>query len=716
MKQLIQNFKSGELYVDDVPPPSLTPGFVLVANSFSLISAGTEKSTVSVGQASLLGKAKQRPDLVKQVMANIKREGLLATVTKVRTKIESLKALGYSTCGVVLASMDSNVEFSPGTRVACAGQDYASHAEVVSVPQNLVVRVPDSVSDQEAAFTTVGAIALQGVRQADPKIGDHVAVIGLGLIGQLTCQILRANGCNVFGIDVSERMVGLAKTISADDAMTRNDQNLVTRIDAFTMGHGFDTVIITAGAQSNDPIELAGEILKKKGTVVVVGAVKMDLPRDPHYYRKEISLKLSCSYGPGRYDTQYEGEGIDYPYAYVRYTEKRNMEAFLRLLEKKALNLIPLITHTFDITDANAAYDMVLGNNPQPYIGILLQYPKSQEKNESIITCSPARTTSNRIGFIGAGSFAQSYLIPNIDKTIFSLDTVMTRTGVNAKSVATKFGFTKCTTDSSDILCNTSIQTVFIATQHDSHGQYVLEALRAQKHVFVEKPLCLSLVELEEIRNEVRKNPHLHLMVGFNRRFSSAAIKARSLLSSGGPVAMQYRVNAGFLPKDHWTQTPAGGGRILGEVCHFVDLAQYICDAAPVEVYAKRMTSISSSIKDDDNVHISIAMSNGSIANIAYLANGPKSMPKENIEAFSSGKSFVINDFRDAIYYSPKGDQKISCSGKGHREEVRAFLDAIHNGTQTPISFESIYLTTLTTYKILDALNTGLPQRIEIPA
>ena len=386
MKQLIQNFKTGDLYVDEVPMPAIKEGMVLVENHFSLISAGTERGTVKVAQSSLLGKARQRPDLVAQVLQNIKKEGLAATINKVKTKLDSLKALGYSTCGRVLASLDKNGLFKPGDLVACAGQDYASHAEIVAVPQNLVAKIPENVSLKEAAFTTLGAIALQGVRRAEPTLGEKICVIGLGLLGQITCQLLRANGYSVFGIDLNDHLVALANEIFADKALHRNNQNLMAACDNFTNGNGFDAIIITAATPSNDPIELSAQLARKKGKVVVVGAVKMDIPRDPHFYRKELELRMSCSYGPGRYDPKYEDNGTDYPFAYVRWTEQRNMEAFLDLLSRKAIDIKPLITHVFDINDAGNAYDIILGKTKEPYIGILLKYEQNEKKAQASCT------------------------------------------------------------------------------------------------------------------------------------------------------------------------------------------------------------------------------------------------------------------------------------------------------------------------------------------
>ncbi|HVF80715.1 MAG TPA: zinc-binding alcohol dehydrogenase [Flavisolibacter sp.] len=436
MKQLIQNFKTGDLYVDEVPLPSIKEGMVLVENQFSLISAGTERGTVKVAQSNLLGKARQRPDLVAQVLQNIKKEGLSATLNKVRTKLDSLKALGYSTCGTVLASLDKNGTFKPGDRVACAGQDYASHAEIVAIPQNLVAKIPDNVPFEDAAFTTLGAIALQGVRQTEPQLGERICVIGLGLLGQITCQLLKANGCAVLGIDLNERLIALASETAATKALHRNDPNLLAACDNFTKGHGFDAIIITAAAPSNDPIELSAQIARKKGKIIVVGAVKMDIPRDPHFYRKELDLRMSCSYGPGRYDTKYEDNGTDYPFAYVRWTEQRNMEAFLDLLARKAIDISPLITHVFDIDNAEQAYDIILGKTKEPHIGILLKYTANSAKRNTLVQVKNSPLSSINVGFIGAGSFAQSYLIPNAKAWGASLDGVVTSKGISSKNVA----------------------------------------------------------------------------------------------------------------------------------------------------------------------------------------------------------------------------------------------------------------------------------------
>ena len=715
MKQLIQNFKTGKLYVDEVPLPSISDGMVLVENKFSLISSGTEKGTVKVAQATLLGKAKQRPDLVAQVLQNIKKEGLSATLNKVRTKLDSLKALGYSTAGTVLASLDTNGNFQVGDRVACAGQDYASHAEIVAIPQNLTVKIPDNVSFEEAAFTTLGAIALQGVRQAGPRLGEKVCVIGLGLLGQLTGQLLKANGCDVFGIDLSDRLIALANEFSVTKALHRNDSNLISACDNFTNGQGFDSVIITAAAPTNDPIILSTELCRKKGKIIVVGSVKMDVPRDPHFYRKELDLRISCSYGPGRYDVNYEEGGKDYPFAYVRWTEHRNMEAFLNMVSKGLVNVKPLITHTFGIEQAEEAYEIVLGKNPQPHIGILLKYDENTEKNITFTQIRNQPLKKLNVGFIGAGSFAQSYLIPNVKSFGASLDTVVTSKGITSKNVGEKFGFNTCSADLKDVIGKEEINTIFIATPHSSHADLVIQSLNAQKSVFVEKPLAISEEELHKVI-EAKTSNNFPLMVGFNRRFAPVCLEIKKEFgNTGEPFVINIRVNAGFIPKDHWTQIPEiGAGRIIGEMCHFIDLMQFFTDSEPAKVYADCIQTNNEKLKSDDNIAIVIKFKDGSIGNLTYVANGDKSLPKEHIEIFSAGKVGVINDFQNGNFYNNNKTKSIKSSGKGHQQEVQAFLNALNNGEEAPITFRSICLTTLATFKISDSIKTGLPQNIDL--
>jgi predicted dehydrogenase/threonine dehydrogenase-like Zn-dependent dehydrogenase len=717
MKQLIQNFKTGKLYVDEVPMPSISSGMVLVENEFSLISSGTERSTVKVAQASLLGKAKQRPDLVAQVLQNIKKEGLAATFNKVKTKLDSLKALGYSTSGTVIASMDKNGLFKPGDRVACAGLDYASHAEIIAVPQNLVAKIHDNVSSEEAAFTTLGAIAIQGVRQADPKLGEKICVIGLGLLGQITCQLLQANGCKVLGIDLDENLIKVAGQIGLDKAIRRDNPNLISACDNFTGGYGFDAIIITAATQANDPIILSSEIVRKKGKIIIVGAVKMDIPRDPYFYKKELDLRMSCSYGPGRYDPEYEESGKDYPFAYVRWTEQRNMETFLDLLSRKVINIKPLITHVFDIDDAIKAYDIVLGKTKEMHIGILLKYKSNSTKQNTLTQIRNTPLNDINVGFIGAGSFAQSYLIPGVKSWGASLDGVVTSKGITAKNVLDKFKFNFCSSESNDILNKKEINTVFIATPHSSHSVLVIKALETDKAVFVEKPLAISLEQLNSVI-DAKVNYNQILMVGFNRRFAPICGRIKNEFKNiSEPLVVNIRVNAGSISKEHWIQqSEIGGGRIIGEMCHFIDLMQYFTDSEPVKVFAESISTGNNKIVPEDNIVIVVKFSNGSVGNLTYLANGDKSMPKENIEVFGAGKICVIHDFRSGNVFRGNKIIKLKSNGKGHKEEVEAFLNIVRDGKESPISFRSICLTTITTFKILDSLYTGLPQKIELNA
>jgi len=703
--------------VDEVPLPSLSTGLVLVENRFSLISSGTERGTVKVAQASLLGKARQRPDLVAQVLRNLRKEGISATLKKVQTKLDSLKALGYSSSGVVMASMDKGGLFQPGDRVACAGQDYASHAEVVSVPQNLVARIPDNVSFEEAAFTTVGAIALQGVRQAEPRLGENVCVIGLGLLGQLTCQLLRANGCHVLGIDLSDRLVTLAQQHSADKAINRSQPEVFKICDSFTSGFGFDSIIITAAAPSNDPIELAAEISRKKGKVIVVGAVKMDIPRDPHFYRKELDLRMSCSYGPGRYDSKYEEDGQDYPLAYVRWTEQRNMDAFLSLIAKGLVNLKPLITHNFDINDSQKAFDIVIGKTQEPHIGILLRYPDNSTKTHSIVRLNSLAKGKNgviQVGMIGAGSFAQSYLLPNIKTFGAVMHTVSNARGITSKNVAQKFGFANSSSSQEDVLKSTEINTVFIATPHNSHASLASAALRAGKNVFVEKPLAIDDNGLNEVIAAKGESKGV-LMVGFNRRFSSAARDIRKKVAAREePLVMNFRVNAGVIPKDNWIQRlEIGGGRIIGEMCHFFDLMQFLSDSLPVKVSAESIQTTNDRYVNHDNIVVSIKFKNGSIGTLTYVSIGDDSMPKEMLEVFCGGLACVIRDFKNVHFFEKGKEVKSECDGKGHREEVNIFLKAVQTGNSDPISFESLIATTRLSFKVIESLQTGLPQQID---
>lgn len=713
MKQITQKLKSGDMKIIDVPNPVLSYGSVLVKNYYSLVSAGTEGSTVKTARKSLLGKAKERPQQVKQVLDVFKSQGPVQTYRAVMKKLDAYSPLGYSCAGEVLEVGEGVTEFRAGDRVACGGLT-ASHAEIVSVPENLCVKLAPDADLKLAVYNTLGAIALQGVRQADLRLGETCGIIGLGLLGQLTGLLLRASGVRTVGIDVDPNMVEVAGKQCCDLALTRDADGIEGRISIFTDGLGCDAVIITAGSSSLDPINFAGAIARKKGTVVVVGAVPTGFDREPHYYKKELQVKMSCSYGPGRYDPVYEEKGMDYPAAYVRWTEKRNMQAFQELIYTRKINVSYLTTHIFKLEEAPSAYDMILKRS-EPSIGILIEYdtdkPVDRGLRITLKTESP-KSSAVAIGFIGAGSYAQSHLLPNIPKSEkVALKGVMTSTGASSRSVAERFGFRFSAGEDKDLLENDEINTIFIATRHDSHAQYVLKALKAGKHVFVEKPLCLSTGQLDEIADtyySTRNANHssLLLMVGYNRRFSPLAKMLKADLGEG-PMAMTYRINAGNIPLDSWIQDrEVGGGRIIGEVCHFVDFLTFMNGSLPVSVSAYAMSSPSNL---RDTVQISLAYQNGSIGSISYFTNGDKGLPKERIEIYSSGCTAVLDDFKEAAVYSggKSRKKKLMVQDKGQKEEVRLFIEAILNGQENVIPFEEMYSTSLVTFKIIESLQTG---------
>lgn len=707
MLQAIQYQKTGELSVKELPAPEMKPGMVIVRTLASLISAGTERTSVETAKASMIQKARSRPDLVRQVIDMAKREGLMNTIDKVRTRLDSYKSLGYSAAGVVIAS--SVDELAPGDRVACAGAGYASHAEVIAVPKNLVVKIPDEVSFDEACFTTLGAIAMQGVRQAKVSLGETVAVIGLGLLGQLTVQLLKASGCRVIGLDINERQFGLAREFGAD-AVAISGSGALGTIESFSRGIGADAVIITASTGSNEPMELALKAARKKGRVVVVGAIGMDMPRSP-FYEKELEVTIACSYGPGRYDPSYEEDGRDYPVAWVRWTERRNMESVIDLIAAKRLNVERMITHRIPIEQAERAYDLITGKINEPYIGIVLNYPDRGEKAliRTVQVGAGAQAKGGLgVAFIGAGNFAQSYLLPPAKKAGARLVTVATSTAVNAHTVAEKFGFSAATTDPDALLATKDVDAVFIATRHDTHGVYVAKALEAGKQVFVEKPLAINRPELETI-TALAEAKGGRVMVGFNRRFSASirAVKAH-FAGVGEPLVMTYRVNAGHIPLDSWVQADSQGGRIIGEGCHFIDTMQFLTDARPVSVYAAAIGSRNAQVRNADSVSITIRFSDGSIGTLLYLANGDPSVAKEFLEVFGGGRTAIMNNFREVTLAKGRSSKVEKFDGdKGHSEEVRLTLEAMKDGKPMPISYQSLRDTTLATFAALESLEIG---------
>jgi len=717
MKQVLQNRKSGELSVTEVPIPANQRGRLLVRTATSLISAGTERMAVELGQKSLVGKARERPDLVKQVIQKVKTEGLGNTINAVRARLDSTSALGYSAAGIVVDVGEGVAEFRAGDRVACAGAGYASHAEVISVPQNLCVQLPADVNFEAGAFGTLGAIALQGVRLAAPTLGESVVVIGLGLLGQLTVQLLKANGCRVFGLDLDPAKMQLALELGAD-AAALSGAEAKREVMQWTRGRGADAVLITAATRSDEPVRLAGEISRLKGRVVAVGLVGLAVPRNV-YYDRELSLTVSRSYGPGRYDPEFEERGHDYPFAYVRWTETRNIEAFLDLVAERRINIERLITHRIPIEEGERAYDLITGQAKEPYLGVVLTYDTERELKQRVELFAAQKTSPQqhmvRLGVIGAGNYGRGMLLPKFKSEGAEFHSIATASGVSALDVGKQFGFGAAVSGADEILSNPNINLVVIGTRHDTHADLARRVLAAGKHVFVEKPLALNDEELGAVLAAARDSSG-RLMVGFNRRFSPLAVAAKDLFAGRqSPLSIVYRVNAGRIAREQWPQDPEqGGGRIIGEVCHFIDLMQFFTGAPPVSVFAESIAARSHQIVNEDSVVITLRFADGSNGVIAYLAEGDPSLPKERVEIFGDGKSFVLDDFRSATSYQGGREQKtkLSRQDKGQAEEVRRACAVVLEGSPAPITLAELAATTRATFRIKDSLRLGQPVEI----
>jgi predicted dehydrogenase len=711
MKQLIQDLRTHEVSVDDVPAPRCQPGGVLVRTVASVISSGTERATVKLGSMSLVGKALERPDLVKSLFQRLRTAGLSDVVATVRTKLDRAMPLGYSAAGDVLEVGPGAEEFRVGDRVACAGLGYASHAELTWVPKNLSVRIPEDVDYDSAAFVTLGAIALQGVRVAEAKIGEHVAVVGLGLVGLLTAQILQAAGCEVWGIDLDPDRVALARELGVTRAYVNS---AFPSGGALAAAGGADALIITAATSSNEPIELAGQMARDRAVVVIVGDVRADVPREP-YYKKELQVRYSRSYGPGRYDPSYEEKGQDYPRGYVRWTEKRNMQAFLDLLAAKKIAPAKLITHRFGIERAREAYELLTGKRQEKHVAILISYPLTvpPSRRVELRLSVPAKKAGGakpgkiRIGWIGAGNFSRVKLLPALRRfDDVELVGLANATGVSARHVGKSFGFEYCTTDASAVLDDPTIDAVFVGTRHHLHGPMVLAALGCGKHVFVEKPLCVNERELDAISKLYARSDRI-LTVGFNRRFSPFAKECKEFFSAGRePLSFLYRINAGRLPDGHWVADPEQGhGRVIGEVCHFVDLLAFLSGSLPVEVQAWPTGDCA----DESNVHIHVALADGSKGEILYLASGDASVAKERLEVFGRGRTAICDDFRKSVFYQANRRQTRTLfrQDKGHEAEVKRFIDAVTGKAPMPIPFQDLWATTLATFRIRQSLIGG---------
>ena len=718
MKQILQNQKTGEVKATDVPAPVARPGFVLVRTAASLISAGTERATVAAGQKSLLARAVDQPHLVSQVIQKAKSEGVFNTVTAVRSKLGSLVALGYSAAGTVIEVGNDVANFQVGDRVACAGVGYASHAEILSVPKNLCVRLPDQVSFDSASFGTLGAIAMQGVRLAELTLGESVVVIGLGLIGQVTAQLLNANGCRVFGIDLDQSKIELAKQFGADGGCAPDD-DAQWRVMEWSRGRGADAVLITAATSSNAPVELAGEISRKKGRVVAVGAVGLKIPRQP-YYDRELGFKISMSYGPGRYDPEYEERGHDYPIGYVRWTEGRNLESFLDLIAEGRINVEGLITHRFELAETEQAYQLIAGESGEPYLGVVLQYASERDLERRIPIAAKKATNATpaksvRVGLIGAGNYARAMLLPHFKSAGAELQSIATASGVTARTVAEKFGFRFCVSGADEVLADDEVNLIVIATRHDTHAELARRALERERHVFVEKPLALSDDELESVIAAAAESEG-ELIVGYNRRFSPLGRAAKEFFADRqAPLSINYRVNAGRIPPNHWAQDAReGGGRIIGEVCHFIDFMHFVTGSLVTRVYAESITTRNQEITSEDSVFITLRFADGSNGSIAYVAEGDKALPKERIEIFGAGKSFVIDDFRSCVAYQDGREKKTRLreQDKGQEDEVSAVCSVVLEGKPAPISLADLATTTRATFRIRDSLRTSLPVEV----
>jgi len=716
MQQIVQNYKTGELCLEEVPTPICKSGGVLVRSTYSLVSAGTERMKVTQARMSMIQMAKARPDKVRQVIQSVKQVGLKETIAKVKERLDALTPLGYSLAGVVEEVGGGLDEFATGDRVACAGEKIACHAQYVSVPRNLCVRVPDGVDLKDAAFTTVGAIAMQGVRQANAMLGETVVVIGLGLVGLLAVQLLKAAGCRVIGVDLDQRKVQLAKDCGADLAVARDDPSLADAVFQLSNGVGADVAYISASTKSTDPMELAGKIARDRGKVVVVGMITVEADWQV-YYNKELSVVLSRSYGPGRYDRNYEQRGIDYPVGYVRWTLRRNMEEFLRLISIGLVSPSRLTPEVFAFEEAPTAYQALHDSGKDSAVAMLFEYPADTTREQRVQL--KARSVSQSggdglvgIGLIGAGNFTTGTLIPALKRASDArLKAICSAGGLSAKSAARRHGFEYCASDYHELLSDEGIHAVVIATHHDTHARFAVDAMKAGKHVFVEKPLALAKEQLDEIIDTQAQTGKI-IMPGFNRRFSPLSVAVCDFFAGrSSPIEVVCRVNAGELKADSWYQDPEEGGwRILSEGCHFIDLIQFICGCPPAEVFAQ-MIGGDVPGRQNDNCSVVMKMADGSVGTLIYISNGDPCYEKERVEVFGQGRVAVIENWRKARRRSAGNVRTVKPPGpgKGHREEIAAFVNAVREGGAQPLPFPEAVAVTATTFSILESLRVDRP-------
>lgn len=691
MKQVLQSLKTGATEIAAVPVPGVSRGQLLIATSTTLVSAGTERMLVEFGKAGWIDKARQQPDKVRMVLDKIKTDGLLPTVEAVFNKLDQPLPLGYCNVGRVVKVGAGETAFEVGDRVISNGK----HAEVVSVPFNLCAKIPDTVSDEAAAFTVLGAIALQGIRLVQPTLGETVAVTGLGLVGLMTVQLLRAHGCRVLGLDFDPAKLALAKQFGAEVVDLMAGEDPVDTALAYSRGRGVDAVIVSAATKSSEPIRQAALMCRKRGRIVLVGVTGLELSRDD-FFKKELTFQVSASYGPGRYDPNYEEKGQDYPIGFVRWTEQRNFEAVLDMMSDGRMDVRPLISHRFKIAEAEKAYELVGGAGPA--LGILLEYPGielTQEARTVHISNSLSPSTSLAKGnccvsLIGSGNYATGVLIPAFKAAGVRLQSVASSTGVSGLHAAHKFGFEETTTDTDRFFANSETNTIVVTTRHDHHARFVKQALQARKHVFVEKPLCLTLEELAAIETEYESfvRPPI-VMVGFNRRFAPHVQCIKRLLGGvRGPKCFVMTVNAGAIPADHWTQDrEVGGGRIVGEACHFIDLLRFLAGSSIEGFQRMRMDSAT-----QDTVTMQLTFEDGSIGTVHYFANGSKAFPKERLEIFAGGGVLQLDNFRKLTGFGWPGFSKMSLwrQDKGQKTCVKAFVQAVERNAPSPIPFGEI--------------------------
>ena len=710
MRQLLQNMRDGKTTVVDVPVPSVRSKTALVQTAVSLVSAGTERMVVEFAEMNLVEKAASRPDLVKQVLSKARREGVIPTIEAAFNKLDQPMALGYSSSGVILEVGEGLKGFKVGDRVACGGGGYAVHAEVAVVPQNLLVHLPDKVDFESAAFTTVGSVAMQGFRLASPQLGDRVCIIGLGLLGLMTAGVAHAAGCKVFGVDISAERVALARQFGAESVTRSNCEEAAI---AFTGGRGFDSVLICADTASNDTVELAGLLARDRGVVVAIGAVGMDIPRKI-YYEKELDFKISRSYGPGRYDSSYEEGGKDYPFGYVRWTEGRNMEAFVDLLSSGQLDVKPLISHRFNIEKAADAYELITGKQHQPFLGVLLTYPEQPqiqlEKRVAFPSVAITKPSTVTVNVLGAGNYANAVFLPAVKKSSNSvLRGIASASGLSASHAARRFGFQYASSSEEEVLKDPEANTLILLTRHNLHARQVMAALQAGKNVYCEKPLAIRSEELDEIEELLKKDSLPLLTVGFNRRFAPFSLKLAQFLSNRTePLIIHYRVNAGFLPANHWLHDPKqGGGRIIGEGCHFIDYLTYLVGQSPIRVTAAGMPN--ENRYQQDNVVLTFGFPDGSVGTVTYLANGNKNYSKERVEVFCGGKIGILDDFRTLDLITENHHQRVVSrfnQDKGHQAAWKTFCSAILTGGPAPIPYDQLIGVSKAGFAAVQALDT----------